>query len=837
MIQNRNKTPLHRAAATTLLLGIILTGVYLAGRGYPLGDRVYLRSDSLHQYMPFMAELRRKLLGGESLLYSFGGGLGFNFWAAIGYYMASPLNVILLLFPQSLIPEAITAISFLKISLAGGVMTWYLESEDQNRDFLSVAFGCAYGLSAYFTGYYFNMMWLDSILVLPLIMAGICRLLYRRDGRLYCAALCFGLFCNYYIGYMLCLFSCIFFAAEFGKNYHRGEWKKWLRRAGAFAAWSVLAAGMAAVMLVPSYCALRLTKATNFTNMGWTKFYANWLDMLARCFSSTKAVYFSSESSDFNLYCGNIMLILAGAYFLDGERSRRERLVNGGVLLLLWVSINNKAMVILWNGLHLPNGFPGRFTWLYMAWVVVLAYQGVRNIGRLSRLRLAAAIGIPLCVFAAFCLFRLKDSEIGKYVLVPILLIAFGVLLWELKTAEGQTKKRMLSALLCGLMLAESIGYAFSALEVTGKGVKRSVYCGDLENAQSLLEAMPEGFYRADLDKQTISNGDLYLGLNGLTLFSSTLQENLNTFFEKIGINSRLNKVHYIGVTGPISDLLGVRFLLSEAKEETLYQMERVNTAEKLNLFESKTALSLGIRMPSDIRQWEIPDDASYIQVQSSFLQAASGQEIEFTLREIVEMESETQYRIDLLPDTQTYLEIPHKLERLKISAPQYEKTYKNYTSGIYNLGQIVGGSGQVTVETKYAAGKIPVPVWVYDCTDESAETVNRALAEKQMEKVQVSGNHISGIVRADEGEVLFLSVPYDSGWKVKLDGRNAESFPIANAFLGVELTAGAHIVEMTFVPEGLIPGGVLSVICVGIYIFICRKMKKTGVHQETEHE
>ena len=37
-------------------------------------------------------------MGRESLFYSFAGGLGMNFWAIIAYYLASPLNILVLLF-------------------------------------------------------------------------------------------------------------------------------------------------------------------------------------------------------------------------------------------------------------------------------------------------------------------------------------------------------------------------------------------------------------------------------------------------------------------------------------------------------------------------------------------------------------------------------------------------------------------------------------------------------------------------------------------------------------------------------------------------------------------
>ena len=52
---------------------------------FPFGDHGVLIIDSLHQYLPFFTEFHEKLEQGSSLRYSFGGGLGFIFWATYAY--------------------------------------------------------------------------------------------------------------------------------------------------------------------------------------------------------------------------------------------------------------------------------------------------------------------------------------------------------------------------------------------------------------------------------------------------------------------------------------------------------------------------------------------------------------------------------------------------------------------------------------------------------------------------------------------------------------------------------------------------------------------------------
>lgn len=75
-------------------------------------------------------------------------------------------------------------------------------------------FGTMYALSSFMIGYYFNLMWFDSIAMLPLVMLGIERIVKGGNGKMFCFSLFYALYCNYYIGFMLCLFSCLYLLVQ-----------------------------------------------------------------------------------------------------------------------------------------------------------------------------------------------------------------------------------------------------------------------------------------------------------------------------------------------------------------------------------------------------------------------------------------------------------------------------------------------------------------------------------------------------------------------------------------------------------------------------------------------
>ncbi|RGD65902.1 hypothetical protein DXA98_02535 [Lachnospiraceae bacterium OF09-6] len=254
--------------ALTVLIAYIVNGVY------PFGDHGVLIIDSLHQYLPFFTDFHDKLVNSQSLTWSFGGGLGYNMWAVFAYYLASPLNLLITAVSSEHVMDFMAYLILLKIALTGGIFGWYLSQREGDQDYFPVAFACMYALSAFMIGYYFNVMWLDSIMVLPLVMLGIEKIVAGEKGSMYALALLYGLYCNYYIGYMLCLFACLYFLVLWigAKKF---EVKKFLGTGVKFTWFSLLAGGMAALVLLSAYLNLGITESADSSFPDKIKFYTD----------------------------------------------------------------------------------------------------------------------------------------------------------------------------------------------------------------------------------------------------------------------------------------------------------------------------------------------------------------------------------------------------------------------------------------------------------------------------------------------------------------------------------------------------------------------------------
>ena len=120
-----------------------------------------------------------------------------------------------------------------------------------------------YSLMMYLLAYSWNIMWLDVVMMLPIVILGFERLMHTGKYLTYVLSLAYCLIVNYYIGFMLCIFMVLYYVAYVLRAPRTGrELGISFARVAGF---SVLGVGLAAVILVPVYIALQSTSAAGGT--------------------------------------------------------------------------------------------------------------------------------------------------------------------------------------------------------------------------------------------------------------------------------------------------------------------------------------------------------------------------------------------------------------------------------------------------------------------------------------------------------------------------------------------------------------------------------------------
>ena len=256
----------NRWSGFNLLLGFLLpflgmmTLLCVCGYAPFTTDKALIYSDEYHQYYPFFLSMRRSILNGNGLLWNWEVGMGMDFLGMYAYYLASPLNWLSLLIPDAFVLQYFTLLMPLKIGFAGLFFAMFLKGVFKKNDFSIAVFGAFYATCAFTLAYQWNIMWLDSFALLPLVMLGMVRLLREKKFILYIVALLFAFMSNYYIGYIVCLFT---FLAFFCHEICRWPgFKRFLANFGRIAVCSILAIGMSLVVTLPGLASLLQTQST-----------------------------------------------------------------------------------------------------------------------------------------------------------------------------------------------------------------------------------------------------------------------------------------------------------------------------------------------------------------------------------------------------------------------------------------------------------------------------------------------------------------------------------------------------------------------------------------------
>ena len=161
------------ALAAALVPVALLAGLYAAQGVAPFGPNSLFFGDMDGQYSHFLASFSE--LFGQGAFYTWHKALGGEALSWAAYYLFSPFNFLVLLFPTSQLPTAVTLLTLTKAGCAGLSMQLFLHRRAGSR--LSVPLSWAWALSGYLLGFSQNIMWMDALIALPLIAWGIRRIL------------------------------------------------------------------------------------------------------------------------------------------------------------------------------------------------------------------------------------------------------------------------------------------------------------------------------------------------------------------------------------------------------------------------------------------------------------------------------------------------------------------------------------------------------------------------------------------------------------------------------------------------------------------------------------
>lgn len=845
-----------------LLAAVCISIIYIIYKVFPFGDSTVMRMDLYHQYGPLFAELYDRVVHHQSFIYSWTSGGGSSFLGNYFNYLSSPLSVIIFFFDKENISFAISFLVSVKCILSACTFTYYLKKSQHKHSYMTAVFGVFYAFSAYFLAYYWNVMWLDGMILLPLIALGIENIINRGSGKLYILSLVLLFVSSYYMGFMCCIFAVLYFIAyylisnnvnavispekTFEKKYSLKALynNKFINRGIKFAVFSMISAMLCAVTLIPTFIILRSCSATSDTFPSTFESYFNIFDFITSHLAGLETTIRSSGDDVLpNVYSGMLAAILLPLFIVNKNIKLREKAVYIVLMLIFLFSFDNNCLNFIWHAFHFPNDLPFRFSYMYSFVLLVVGYKAISKIKSLE-IRDITFVGILWVFFIILAqkMSTTKMMETTIYTSIAFVIIWTGYLCL---VRNGKADKLIASALAVLICFSEVLIADTQAILITQSNSSYKENYTAYTEAIDKIKADDEGFFRQELCRLETRMDPCYFGYSGMSTFSSMAYEDYSQLQYSLGMfGNRINSYTYNTQTPVYNMMFNIKYLLqtdvSIAPSENLYDYKFTTSDGKTNVYESKYFLPVSFAVNENTELWDTTEGNPF-DVQKDFFELATGfsgvfKEVKYldTKYDNVsgdkiskngtywfsKYDADSSYAyadITITPvkngNIYLYVNSPD-ISSIDISSTKLGSHTQNIDEpyildcGYYEAGEELKLSidcGSADVEECYA------DIFAYTVDDEVLKTGYDRLNQNALNVTKHSDTGIEGTISVSGNSYLYSSIPYDEGWSIYIDGEKADTFKIGTAMLGASIKQGEHTVEYRYSPRGLKYGIIIS--------------------------
>lgn len=743
------------ALLSFVLPGLVMLWVYACAGIAPFGDRTVLVSDMSSQYVNFFCALKN-----GDLFFSWSKALGTGYIGVFSYYVSSPLSILTLLAPNEAMPVALALLTVLKIALAGLSFCVFAQRRFPGCGAAALACAVCYGLMSYNAAYSLCIMWLDAEIWLPVILLALERILAGRGAGPFVAALTVCFISTWYISYMVGIFCALYLCVRLiGLKPNKPALLKVLKR---FFGGAACALGLTAWLWLPTLLAMAAGKlnGANFSPDYTGLVTCNPILLLGQ-FLPGRYGSIAYDALPY-VFCGTAVLLLVLIHFSFEEPYGREKLAERGLLLILALSMILSPLDRVWHLFQRPNWFPFRYAFLLSFFMLYLSVQALpRLLDAIAKRGRWAARGAAI-------------------LLAAVAVLDMGV---NMRGFAGSLQEQ----------------YGSDSYQAYQSNYAASAQLADAAKADS-----GGRFFRMGSLAERGLNAPLSFGYPGISHYSSFYNYKVNEALKSLGFAQSWYWCRYAGST-PVTDaLLGMEYVVSGAALPPGY--EPLAQSGGLTLWKAPKVLPLAFLAENGGQglTGETP-----FQRQSELYSALLGEEAALFAPVDVETETtggETTLRLTGIGKP-LYMDLSAVgLREVLVNGEHLLWLGSNDAARVYYLG--TPAPGEVwTIAVRHDQPWTGT-VWALDMD------ALRAAVERldNIEVTSVGGDgRVSLSVPADVSRTLCTTIPAEDGWTAYVDGKRTETGRWLDTFLMLELSEGAHEVELRYTSPGLLPGVALG--------------------------
>lgn len=843
---------IHRRFHLTLLSFLIpvlfvlvmysLTGVF------PFGPKTVVTGDMLNQYVAITSFMKRAFLHPSMLLYTNQSGLGINAWPMFAYYGTSPFTWLSLLFPTAYLPIYFELNILLSTGLISLTTCWLLiKSKWLNNlnaykvgehGWVPLTFSTLFALSGYFTSYATCTMWMNAIILFPIVLLGWERMLSQQHSWLYLISLTCLIFINYYIGVIvleyLFLISLCWILYQLVQRQFDVDL---LKKAGKLVIFTLLAIFNNLVILLPSFIAQRQVNQAKFTLSLQKMMSINQL--------GTNFIPFHTNGALVPLMYGGILVtFLAGAYFFT-QIDWKEKLIAAILLFILLLSTIIQALYMAWHSFSMPNGFPQREAFVIIFTLMLLAYRGWTALPVGPAWKPIVSATVLLIIIGA--ILSVKVTGMSKAAIVcPIFAIVIAGLLAYLVTSHPSLSWLLLIFALIDMGISDLPNYRQSGLG----SLSWRPFAHYVQRTSSAIKQLPadRNRYRLASNAQFNMNDPLLFGYAGVSGYVSQLPTSESDSISQLGYYQKHSWYRWSdynnGSTLAINRLMGFKYylalrnqqlLLKNGRNEFLVKNKSIkylpkNRTELKNYTVATDNNAATMVVPSRSQIFDDhtvnynPNGNPFEYFNQLLAETTGNRHVYQFLSAKPTKQSNTDQEYHLSSDgkmTYLYLSSPagQLLGGLKIKVNGHFITnaygkYIEAENGIICLGRYPRNQ-QLTISlTGQGVDKVNEAYF-------ASEQAPKFEADYNIRHLTVNANKLNWETDKNNRQTsMLITLAYNEGWHAKVDGKKVSVRPAAGGLMGIKLpNAGQHEIQMTYRPPKLILGLLASIISLAISI------------------
>lgn len=790
---------------------IIFIIIFKENHIYPFGDYSYLDGDLYSQYLPFLEGFRAKLKNSGSLNYTWTVGLGTNYRAIYAYYLASPLNWLVAFVDSKYIVDIPDILILLKLSLCGVSFSYFLSKRYKETNLLIPAISICYALSAYMCTYCFNIIWLDCLVLFPVIVLGIEQLYKEKKYKLYFFSLFFAILSNYYIAIIICIFSIIYFIYMIIFDEHRKKVIEILERVKLFIIYSILAGTATFIVTLPALYALSGSSSGDISFPKTLKFYNSLFDLMIRFFIRAP----KTVTDDFpNLYCSVIILLVFPMYLFNKSFSLQTKIKDISLILFMLLSFNLNVLDYIWHGLHFPNCLVARNSFIYVFLALTIAYKTIANIKNIKGHYFILSVLMAIISILIIWKYQINnpDSTV-TYKDVITYLSSFFVICYICIFLLLRGLDKHINFIYFFLLLIVSYELYMNAGAYIGSTHTRSALIDDYTKTSSMVNTIKEQdaqFYRIEKNDFTTYNAGNLFNYNSASIFSSTTNKNIVNFYKALGLETSTNVYNYAGNT-PITDsLFSIKYIIDKSNESGYYKNE--------------WTFPLGFMIDSTLENSiNLNDSDPFNNLNNIYSILANDTNKMFKPIPVQKHAKEKTFTVN--EDGDVYIKCnlsPYSLN-VNITKPDGSTNGNTFTylieSYISYLGHLSSGD-KVTIKILDDDPKFDnYTIYAYSSNNELIKNCYNNLKNGFLHIDNYTDTSISGTIDARDGGLMFTSIPADNGWTAYVDGKKTNIHAFKDAFISLKLSKGKHSIELKYKTPGGTLGMIISLISVTLFI------------------